>query len=418
MKLLHTSDWHLGAKLGRVDRSDDQRAALAGLLEIARSEQPDLILHSGDLFDAPRPPYDAMQLGIEALRRLSELAPTVVLRGNHDSPALFRVLDQLVAAATPRGLWFVHEPAVLPFAGLAAHPVAVACIPFIPPSAVADFATDDPSHFEGSYADGIRSLNEEFLTRAEEAVGSKGYVLYAAHLHVHGARPARSERRITVGDDYAIHTHGLSRALYCAFGHIHDPQLLPGGVGNGHYAGSLVPLDFGEGKQTKQAVLVSIEHDVQVSVRDLPGGRPLVSFEGPPEQFEELAEAGQFDDAILKAQVISEDPMPGLADWLYETSPGCAVFEITNRITNQTVRAIEQVAAEGEECTDTELFREWRETAATSRTAPDDLVCRLFEEALTHRGEDTVPDLGVSALRSRVTSTLRALVSGKNQADY
>jgi len=242
LKLLHTADWHLGAKLGRHDRIEDHRAALQGLLDVADSERPDLIVHAGDLFDAYRPPYPALRLGVTALQRLAEIAPTVVISGNHDSQALLEVLDDMAGLASPRRLWFVTAPRVLEFSELAEVPVALACVPFIPPGAITDYATGDASRFEGDYADGIRNLNDRVIGDARDAAGDSGIVLYTAHLHVDGARPGRSERRFTVGEDHATHTTGLHRALYCAFGHIHDPQQLPGSVG-GRYAGSLVPLD-------------------------------------------------------------------------------------------------------------------------------------------------------------------------------
>ena len=253
MKLLHTSDWHLGARLGRHDRTPDHVEALRGLLSLAESARPDLILHTGDLFDASRPPYEALELGVQALRRLSAIAPTLVLSGNHDSSVLLCVIDELAGAAAPRRLRLVTRPEVVEYPDIAPEPVAVACVPFIAPSAIANYATDDLSRFEGNYADGIRTLNDGLLDEAQRIVGTRGIVLYAAHLHVQGARPGKSERRITVGEDYATHVEGLQRALYCAFGHIHDPQLLPGGTAQGRYAGSLIPLDFGERRQAKRS---------------------------------------------------------------------------------------------------------------------------------------------------------------------
>ena len=94
MKLLHTSDWHLGARLGRHDRTPDHVEALRGLLSLAESARPDLILHTGDLFDASRPPYEALELGVQALRRLSAIAPTLVLSGNHE-------IRQVISARFP-----------------------------------------------------------------------------------------------------------------------------------------------------------------------------------------------------------------------------------------------------------------------------------------------------------------------------
>ena len=414
MKLLHTSDWHLGARLGRHNRAPDHAVALRGLLAIAESERPDLVLHTGDIFDASRPPYEALQLGVRALGRLAKLAPTVVVAGNHDSSMLLRGIDEMAGAATPRRLWLVTGPRVLTFPAIADAPVAVACVPFIPPGAIADYATGDPSRFEGDYADGVRTLNRHLLDEAHAEAGARGIVLYAAHLHVQGARPGRSERRITVGEDYATHVEGLQRALYCAFGHIHDPQPLPGGVEQGRYAGSLIPLDFGEHEQTKQAVLVTIGDDVRVDEHDLPGGRPLTPFTGTVDDLERRAADGGLDGCLLKARVVSDDPIPDLADRLAEWSPGCDVFELVNTITNQPVKAIEPARDGDAEPAIDELFSEWRATAARGRRAPDEAVGALLTQALGGAGLDAAPDFGLTTLKLNAQETLDRLASGRN----
>ena len=416
MKLLHTSDWHLGAKLGRHDRTPDHLAALRGLLALAESEAPDLILHTGDLFDASRPPYESLELGVRALRRLSAVAPTLVLSGNHDSPVLLRVIDELAGAAAPRRLRLVTEPEVVEYPDIAQEPVAVACVPFIAPSAIADYAADDPSRFEGNYADGIKDLNRRLLDDAHGRAGARGIVLYAAHLHLHGARPARSERRITVGEDYATHAEGLQRALYCAFGHIHDPQLLPGGTAQGRYAGSLIPLDFGERQQAKQAVLVTIGDDVRMETHDLPPGRPLTEFAGSLEELEERAADGGLDGCILKARVVSDDPIPDLADRLNDRSPECAVFELTNTIANQPVKPIDPASDEDDDVEPAlrDLFREWRATAARGVKAPHEAVGALFAQALGSAGQDAGADFGLTPLASSAQETLERLAAKRN----
>ena len=409
MKLLHTSDWHLGARLGRVDRAPDHREALRALIAVATAERPDLILHTGDLFDAPRPPHEVLRLGVRGLRRLAEIAPTVVLAGNHDSPKLFAALDDMAGTARPQRLWFLGEPRVWESPDTSA---AIACVPFIPPGAIADYATDDPSRFEGNYADGVRMLNDRLLDEARAAVGARGIVLYAAHLHVQGARPGKSERRITVGDDYATHLDGLQRALYCAFGHIHDPQLLPGGVARGRYAGSLIPLDFGETRQTKQAVVVTIGDDVRIEPHELRGGRPLVDFAGDLDALEARAAGGALDGSILKARVASADPIPDLADRLREWSPRCAVFDIANPITNQPFKAIDPEGAAEEEPSLEALFLEWRTTRAPATKAPHEMVAALFREAVG-AGSELTPDFGLTGLRAAVEETRQALAGGK-----
>ena len=412
MKLLHTADWHLGAKLGRHDRMEDHRSALRALLEVAASERPDLIVHAGDLFDAYRPPYPALQLGVTVLQRLAKIAPTVVIGGNHDSSALFDVLDDMAGMASPRRLWFVTTPRVLRFDGLAEDPVALACVPFIPPGAITDYATGDASRFEGDYADGIRAINDGVIGDARKAVGPQGIVLYTAHLHVDGARPGKSERRFTVGEDHATHTRGLHRALYCAFGHIHDPQQLPGSA-RGRYAGSLIPLDYGESRQTKHAVVVTIGDDVQIGQRELPPGRPLQSFAGTFQELEARAANGALDGCFLKAVVRSDDPIPDLADRVAEGSPECVIFNLVNEVANRPVKAIRGTDG-GEEPSIEDLFVEWRGTAATAKAtkAPGDTVLALFRTAVAAPGDEHGGDFGLPDLTMRAEGVLAALREG------
>src|SRR5262249_4116210 len=148
---------------------------------------------------------------------------------------------------------------------------------------------------------------------------------------VHGARPGKSERRITVGEDYATHVEGLHRAMYTALGHIHDPQLVPGGTVTGRYAGSLIPIDFGEAIQERQALVITIaDGDVTIDQYALPAGRILTEFSGTVDQLDALAADRGLNGRILKARVFSDDPITDLAERVIALSPECAIFEIIN----------------------------------------------------------------------------------------
>ena len=266
----------------------------------------------------------------------------------------------------------------------------------------------------------MKELNQRLLDQAHRAAGARGIVLYAAHLHLHGARPARSERRITVGEDFATHVEGLQRALYCAFGHIHDPQLLPGGTARGRYAGSLIPLDFGERQQAKQAVLVTIGDDVRTETHDLPGGRPLTAFAGTLEELEGRAANGGLDGCILKARVVSDDPIPDLADRLMDGSPQCAVFELINTLANQPVKPIDPAGEGGDDDAEPalhDLFREWRATAARGVKAPHEAVGALFAQALGSAGQDAGADFGLTPLAASAQETLDRLAAKRNGAE-
>ena len=102
MRLVHVSDWHLGRTTLGHPRHDDFDAVLTEIIGIARDERPDLIIHSGDLFDSFRPPTADFGRAARALLELADIAPTVVLAGNHDSPQLLQVMDVMVnAMASP-----------------------------------------------------------------------------------------------------------------------------------------------------------------------------------------------------------------------------------------------------------------------------------------------------------------------------
>jgi exonuclease SbcD len=366
------------------------------------------------VFDAARPPYDALRLGVRALTELTRVAPVVVVCGNHDSPALLMAMHELAGMADQRRLWLATVPQVITIPGL--DDLAIACLPFMPPSAVVDLATTRAAKFEGTYADEIRRRTSTLLDEAEAKAGSRGIVVYAAHLHVHGAKPSKSERRITVGDDYATHVDSLGRAMYSAFGHIHDPQLLPGGTVTGRYAGSIVPIDYGEATQAKHSVLVELGADIRVTELPLPSGRPLLLFNGTLDELEARAAGGGFDGTILKARVVSDDPVLDLADRLAAWSPGCAVFDLVNAVSRRRVRAIGATDRPEAEPTLDELFREWRGSAARTdaRSAPDDAVVELFRESLSG-GDGTVPDLGVTASITRAQTALDELTAAARQ---
>src|SRR4030042_3768912 len=91
MRILHTSDWHVGKRPGRFDRIEEHLAAVSRVADIASAEHIDLVVHSGDVFDRPMPPVEALRVALTGLVLLSDEGrrPVVVVAGNHDSPELF-----------------------------------------------------------------------------------------------------------------------------------------------------------------------------------------------------------------------------------------------------------------------------------------------------------------------------------------
>ena len=149
---------------------------------------------------------------------------------------------------------------------------------------------------------------------------------------------------------------------------------------------------------------------------DLPCGRPLEEFAGTLEELESRAANGGFDGCILKGRVVSDDPIPDLADRLVEWSPGCAVFELVNVIENQPVTAIDPDSESREEPGLEELFMEWRATSARRITAPHDTVATLFAQALGGVGQETRPGFGLTPLASSAKEILDRLASDRSSS--
>ncbi len=322
MRILHTSDWHVGKRLGRYDRSDEYAAVINEVVGVADDGGVDLVVHSGDLFDRPQPPIDALRLAFDGLSRLTAggTRPVVVVAGNHDSPDLFETLAPYMA---PAGIHLVGDIKPPQDGGLvevdtASGRAVVACFPFLRQGRAVDFMAET-GRWYGAYADRVRSITEAYSEAALERAGGDGIAILAAHFLVTGARVGghgvpRGERELHMGEAYAATAASIPPSLgYVAMGHIHAPQPVPGANVPAEYAGSLLPLDFGEAGEAKRVVVVDVEPGLPASVTSVPlaSGRPLVRATG---DWDELAARTDLADCYVDLVVTTDGPDPGLAD--------------------------------------------------------------------------------------------------------
>ncbi|MBI5156860.1 MAG: exonuclease SbcCD subunit D [Acidimicrobiia bacterium] len=328
MKVLHTSDWHVGKRLDRHDRMDDHAAAIDAVAAIAESEAVDLVLHSGDLFDRPVPPVDALRLGLLGLVRLADGGrPVVVVAGNHDSPELF---DTLAPFLAPFGVHLVGRIRPPDEGGIvsvdtAAGRAHIACFPFLRAAQVVDFMarTDD---WYGEYADRVRKITERYAVALGAIAGKDDATFLLGHFMVGGVKVdtagPRGERDLHIGQAYAATEAAVPASLdYVALGHIHAPQPVPGARVPAEYAGSLLQLDFGEAEEEKRVVLVETRPGVPATVRSIPiaAGRRLVRAAG---SWDTLSARGDLDDGYLDLTVTTAGPEPDLMDRARERFPG------------------------------------------------------------------------------------------------
>lgn len=251
MRLLHTSDWHLGRSFHRVGLLDAQSAFIDHLVETVVSERVDLVVVSGDIYDRALPAVDAVELAGSALRRLLDVGVRVVISsGNHDSAARLGFAANLIDAAgvhlrtDPHG---VGRPVVIPdrYAD-----VAVYAVPYLEPDLVCPgWGLDRRSH---------QAVLDEAMVRvrrdlAARPSGTRSVVL--AHAFVTGALRSDSERDISVGGVHSVARATFDGVDYAALGHLHGRHTLSPGL---RYSGSPIAYSFSEAHQVKGSWLVEL----------------------------------------------------------------------------------------------------------------------------------------------------------------
>ncbi|HEU5152319.1 MAG TPA: exonuclease SbcCD subunit D [Iamia sp.] len=278
MRVLHTSDWHLGRLFHGAALLAEQERALARVAAIAREHAVDVVVVAGDLYDRAIPPADAVDLLADVLQEVrAGGAQVVAITGNHDSPNRVGALDPLLRAGgvTLRGRFDAEAPVVVPATDggpdLVVHPV-----PYQEPLAapLVPRAGGRPR----------RATQHEVLARAVEAaradVEARGPVrsVVVAHAFVAGAAPSDSERELSVGEVDRVPTSVFDGFTYTALGHLHRPQE----VGpRAAYSGSLLPYSFSETTPSSVRV-VELAPDGSVEVEVVPLGceRPVATIEG------------------------------------------------------------------------------------------------------------------------------------------
>lgn len=271
LRLLHTSDWHLGRALHEESLLADQAWALDRLVEAVASERPDAVIVAGDLYDRAVPPPEAVALLDDVLTRLAGLGvPVVAVAGNHDSAERLSFGARLLEA---RGVHLrgaverAGEPVVIPGKG------RIFALPFVEPDVVRGLTGDDA--IRGHAAATAAAVA---AARAAAADGSLPAVL-AAHAFVQGAaQTPDSERPIVVGTAGSVPPETFAGFDYVALGHLHAPQEVAPGV---RYSGSLLKYSFSEAGHEKAALLVEVERG-GATVRPLPLGarRDVVRVRG------------------------------------------------------------------------------------------------------------------------------------------
>ncbi|MFI8992535.1 exonuclease SbcCD subunit D [Streptomyces sp. NPDC053542] len=331
MRILHTSDWHLGRSFHRVNMLGHQRAFLDHLIETVRTHEADAVLVAGDVYDRAVPPLAAVELFDDALHRLADLGvPTVMISGNHDSARRLGVGARLMAKA---GIHLRTDPAGCgtPVVLTDDHgDVAFYGLPYLEPALVRDtLGAEKARHTQvlGAAMDRVRT------DLAGRPAGTRSVVL--AHAFVTGGAPSDSERDITIGGVASVPAEVFDGVDYAALGHLHGCQTITERV---RYSGSPLAYSFSEAQHRKSMWLIDLGADGAVEAERLPCPvpRPLARLRGRLDDLLADPELARHEESWIEATLT--DP----------ARPHEPMARLTERFPHTLALAFEPEARDGE----------------------------------------------------------------------
>ena len=290
MRILHSSDWHLGQHFMGKTRQPEHQAFIDWLIQQVRAQRIDAVIIAGDVFDTGAPPSYARELYNQLVLALHQLGTALlVLGGNHDSVATLGESRPLLSCLGATVIPAVEEDLdqqVLVLNQRDGTPGAIVCaIPFIRPRDVLQsLAGQSAEEKQLSLQEAIHQHYQAVYQRAcakRDALRQPLPILATGHLTTVGASASESVREIYVGALEAFPTAAFPPADYIALGHIHRPQKV-GGLEHVRYSGSPIPLSFDEASQQKEVLLVDVDDLGLMGVTPLPVPRfqQLVSLRG------------------------------------------------------------------------------------------------------------------------------------------
>jgi exonuclease SbcD len=324
MRLLHTSDWHLGRSLHRADLRAAQSAFLDHLVDVARAEKVDAVLVAGDVYDRAVPPVDAVELCEDALLRLHDTGAHIVLiSGNHDSARRLGFGSGLLEKA---GVHLRTRPAMLarPVVLEDGHgPVAVYGVPYLEPDAVRGELPPGQQEIPRGHA-GVLGHAVGCIRADAEARGIRRRVVMA-HGWVSGGAASESERDISVGGVGQVPAELFAGFGYVALGHLHGQQAVAPHM---RYSGSPLPYSFSEASHRKGSWLVDLDDTGTARVEQVPAPvfRRLSALRGRLPDLLASPAYGQYEDDFVSVTLTDPSRPEGAMDALRARFPHILVL--------------------------------------------------------------------------------------------
>jgi len=331
VKILHTSDWHVGKVLKGRDRYDEHEAVLGSIIQTAANFDVDLVLIAGDLFETSVPSPKAQGLVMRALLALrADGRQVVAIAGNHDNASLLDSVYRPVLGEL--GLYVLGSPKAPASGGTlrlttrSGEQATVAAMPFLSQRyavRAAELLLHESAEHALDYARRVAAivgaLTEQFTPDTVNIV--------MAHCTLLGGRRGGGERDVQTTFEYEVPS-GIfpSSAHYAALGHLHRQQEIPAPC-PAFYSGSPLAIDFGEEANQPGALIVTAAPGMRADARrvDISGGRQLRTLRGSLDQV--IAEGEEAGDAYLRV-ILAESARAGLGDLVREKLPNALEVQL------------------------------------------------------------------------------------------
>lgn len=380
MRILHTSDWHIGATLKGQSRMSEQYAVFAELVDVAREHKPDLVIVAGDLFETAAPSAPAQKLLVRTLSALRATgADVIAIAGNHDHGAALDALRGWADAAgiTLRGTIGSAADHLISGRTAGGESWRCAALPFVSQR----YAVRATELFEltaaetgQSYTDHLRRL----VAALSVSFDRDSVNLITGHLTVVGGKLGGGEREAHTVADYTVpSTIFPPETHYVALGHLHRRQKINAGCPV-HYSGGPVAVDFGEETYTPGVLLVDVGVDTPAEVTHVPLSEavPLRTLRG---DLDELRKADVDPRAWLRVYV-KEKSRAGLRDEVQELFPRALTIQIDPSVADSASRQVRPSRAGR---TPRQLFGDYLEEKGVDDPAVTALFDRLYDHVST-----------------------------------
>ena len=286
MKILHTSDWHLGQKFMGKSREDEHLAFLDWIIDTINEEKIDVLIIAGDIFDTGTPPNYALEMYYNFLKNLnaSSCKNIVIIGGNHDSVATLRTSSKLLKVLNIDVIASgdTDEENIIKIYKESELRGIICAVPFLRDTIVRKSLGGQSSQDkEKALNDGITSYYTSIYDDAKEIRGGNSVPIVATgHLTTVGSKTSESEREIYIGNTLNISSGFLGNMFdYVALGHLHLSQKV--GCEHVRYSGSPIPLSFSEATSQKKVNIVTFDNQIAEIVElDIPLFRPLRVIKG------------------------------------------------------------------------------------------------------------------------------------------